>query len=331
MNIPLTRLTSQLVITAILTVFFAFSAAPLHRVLAQDASESDKISVPFDANSGTKFAVKILKERIDTKDEKTVSHYKTTTSYDGVIDEIIDERMIITWRPTGFNVEPIVTAAIKPKVDLESIAKEFNFPIQFESDLLGQPLKISNRDEFQEKMLKITQNMGGQAAAGVAKIMTDTFFKLPDEQFAKFFLQDAQLLGQGQAIELPKTGFVESSDEVPSPLGGPPVTYISKIRFVEETANEVVFELIGEMDPKSALENVSALAEKIAKQTGKPIEEVRSKMGQMKIERKDKVTFHISKSNGWTNHVEVKKMIVSESEGNSKGRTDIWDISVEMK
>jgi hypothetical protein len=331
MNIRRSKQISQLITTAILSVFFAYCIAQLSQVLAQDASESAKISIPFDAKAGMKFAIKIVRERIDTKNKKTVSQYRTTTSYDGIIDELNEERMVITWQPTGFNVEPIITAANKPSGDLESIAKQFNLPIQFETDLFGQPLKIIKRDEFQEKFLIVTRDIGGKAAQGITNLMTNTFFKLPDEQFAKFFLQEAQLLGQGQAIELPKTGEVVSSDQVPSPLGGPPVTYISKIRFVEESANEVVFELLGKMDPESVLENVSALVEKIVKQTGKPIDEVRNNMGQMKIDRSDKIIFHVSKSDGWTNHVEVNKTIVSESEGNSKGRTDIWDISVEPK
>jgi hypothetical protein len=301
------------------------------QVQAQSASESEKVSIPFEADVGTKFTVTILKERKDTKDDKTTSHFKSKSTYAGTIDEVNEETMLITWQPTGFEVEQIITPTKIPPIDLETMAKEFNFPVQFEADLLGQPLKIVKRDEFQEKLLGLTQHLGGKVAEGITKILKDTFFKLPDEQFAKLFLQEAQVLAQGQTMEVPRTGVIESSDQVPSPLGGPPVTYVSKVRFVEETSKYAVFELIGEMEQESVRKNSAAIVEKMAKQTGKSLSEIQKAMGQLQIQRSDKVTYQVSKNNGWTDHVAVNKEITTSSQGKSQARTDTWDISVQMQ
>jgi hypothetical protein len=292
-------------------------------------AEEDKVSVPFDVQVGDKFEVSIVKERTDIENASVRKHTRLTARYEGQVDNMRGDGLTLSWTPSSINLENLLGPKLNlGKLGFDDLASKFMFATVFETDLFGQPQKIVNRVELQEKMTALFDEIDIKDGGGFKKFMQDNFFSLDDQQFSRFFLQEATLLGQGQSFELPRTGNIEGFEELPSPFGGGTVKSMSRLRFVSENEDEVVFELSASFDPESVKKLVADMMQKMATELKKPLNPAKAALESLDVKADDLITYHVSKADGWTTKIVRDKNTKSVAEGKSLERRDQWEIAV---
>lgn len=286
----------------------------------------DVVSIPFQAEQGQTFIVKIKKQRIDTKNKDVTNDVTTQFAYEGKIEEADDDELTIVW--TFQNMDVHVNKQSKKSSDIDTgILFEFaKKPIRFKTDSFGNPIKLENYDELKDAFRKALAN--SKDGEKTIRYFEQTFFAFDDKTAAHVFLPEASLIGQGQSLSIPANETVEETTQVPNPLGGPPFNFKISYKLVENTDTLVEIESIGTSDPESVRTSMQKTIERILQQSQTSNEKAHNELKDLKITRSDRVRYTIEKESGWTQKVTLERRIESSTTKETNERDENWIIEV---
>ena len=316
------------VIGSLVSAMLATAAmlTPLH---AENAI--GKITIPFVAKEGSSFVVTTTKERTDRLNGADAKHFRSITSYNASISKAGPKGLTIIWTPTSFKAENLEDANGKAPFQVENLAASLKLALTFETDTHGIPVKIVNRQELQQKILIVVDKLPDATASKLKQTLIKALVAMPEADFAKAMLQDAFVLGSGQALDLPRDGVVDELTKQPNPIGGPPVDFVSTTRVTSETDQEIVAETKGRMDEESFKASLEAVFTALAKQQQKEVAVIKQSVGTLELAREDVLTYRISKQDGWTREAVLKKSVSSKTPGQDLQRIDTMTVHVDRK
>ncbi len=285
------------------------------------------LSIPLEVKENEKFKIRINKERKDTKDRNVTSHIMAHYTYAGAILQADELGMTIEWKLEDANVKIKAGRLDEFKGDPNALMQFMKEPIVFDADIFGNPKRFHNYAKMAD-IIKVAIGDDPQYKSAL-EYLNKTILSLDDETAARVFLSEAALIGMGQSIETPIGQSVESTQQVPNPLGGPPIDLITILSVKRNDDQNAQFAMTSSFVPDSAAKSIMTVIEGISKSKNIPVEQVRKSMSGFSLDRKDEAEFTVSKATGWTTRVDQTRLIRVRTNQDEKTREEIWTITVE--
>jgi hypothetical protein len=294
--------------------------------LTFQSAANDRLSIPFLAETNDKFTMSIKKERIEKKGDETTKHIRAQFLYDGLIKEVSDDGLTISWILRDFNAEKIAGETTNSNLDTDVILQFIKKPILFRTDAFGNPAKLKNLKELRDTFAAAFGN--NRSDKQFLEYLDKTLFSLDDETAARVFLQEAALLGRGQSFEVPLNETVEEVVQLPNPLGGPLIDTIVKTRVLRDLSTHAEIETTDRFDPESAKRSIREAVKSLAETSGASAEKIQEQFDKSAIGRDDVAIYSIEKRSGWTQSVALDRKITITIDGVTQERLETWKIQV---
>lgn len=306
---------------------FALLIVSSHPAFAEE--EPVAVSVPFLAEAGK--TVRYRLERTDTTQAMTDSAPSpgptlSAESTFRVLEALPDGYRVSMTVDTANGTHP---ALKKVGVSDDAIANLSRLgegsKVVYRTDQAGNPLQIENLDEARGELSRALGTMkdalgGSNMPAEARDVMSrtvDGMLRLyagltPAQATQVLMASEIQLFTLG-GIELPEGQEAEFEQEVPSPVGGPPIKMKNRIWISSADDQQVVVELRSGIDPESAKASVQIVMDSLLKQHGGKIpEQARAAIENMEnFSIADSVTTTLRRSDGWPDKVTSERKVTS--------------------
>lgn len=306
---------------------FALLIVSSHPAFAEE--EPVAVSVPFLAEAG-----KTVRYRL----ERTDTTQTTAESEPGAGPTLTQESTfkVLEVLPDGYRVSMTVDAAngTHPALKKAGVSDDAierltrvgeGSTVIYRTDPAGNPLQIENLDEARGELSKALGTMKDAFAkstmpAEARDVMSrtvDGMLRLyagltPAQATQVLMASEIQLFTLG-GIELPEGQEAGFEQEVPSPVGGPPVKMKNRIWLSAVDDQHVVAELRSDVDPESAKASFRIVMDSLLKQYGGKIpEQARAAIKNMEnFSIADSVTSTLRRSDGWPDKVTSERRVTS--------------------
>lgn len=207
-----------------------------------------------------------------------------------------------------------------------SAAAKLEVPIVFEVDDSMTPLRIVNLPEVRKAFEAMTEAMGAPAT-GPAR---DVIANLTDASINAMAAQDLMRFALAQGSDLEPGKEVTYEEDLPNPLGGPPIRSTGAVRLEErdEAAGRAIILWRQAFDPGSAAASMQVWLDRILKNVPpEKMAEARGALATAKLERNDSCRYEVDLSTGLVARAECKAGIVAGAASQVSHRNDTWVIT----
>jgi len=306
--------------------FLLISAPPAY---SEDAQTAPPISVPFIAEAGK--VVRYRLERTDTTQATVdsapgVALTLTAESTFKVLEALKEGyRVALTVDSANGSLPALKTAGVSDDAIARLSKLGEGSTVVYRADQAGNPLQIENLDEARGELSKTLKDIKGELAnwtmpaeaRDMVSRTVDGMLRLyagltPAQATQVLMASEIQLFTLG-GIELPEGQEAEFEQDVPSPVGGPPIKMKNRIWISSVDDQRVIVELRSEVDPESAKASLQIVMDTLLKQHGGKIpEQARAAIENMKnFSIADSVTSTLRRSDGWPEKVASERKVTT--------------------
>ena len=235
----------------------------------------------------------------------------------------------ITWKAGAkgagrLTVTPVTTTPGPGSPPELGTATAFEIPIIVEVDETLAPGRVLNMDELRTAFAAMLKTMGSSANS------SNPLPNLTDASIMAMATQDLGRLALVQGSDLEVGREVKYEDDLPSPLGGPPIHSLGMFRLesLDREAGHAVIAWQQAFEPKSASQTVAALVERmLANVPSDKIGEARAALAKMTLERQDRCRYEVDLRSGLVARATCTAEIVSGAGPQTARRSDTWVIT----
>jgi hypothetical protein len=302
-------------------------------LLATSAS-AERISIPFTAEKGDTFKVRITKKSTEVENGATTTDGPYSFNYDAVVLDASASGSRIRWTLTSAFMPGTKTENELLSGGMLTLMK--GIPLEFDAGPSGAPVRIPNFRKIVPRLVEITREVliaqGREPDEDAMRIIEETFRNMSPWTAASTYLPEAQLIGAMQNLTLDTEGAVRREQKAPKPFGGPEVSMISEVRLAEhDTTNG--FSLITwqtRFDRESMVKSIMKTADTIGKRAGKNLPpEALEMASKMELDRNDEGKALVSLADGWVRKLYYHQRISNAVMGQSHKKDETWLIEID--
>ncbi|HEX2561821.1 hypothetical protein [Phenylobacterium sp.] len=145
---------------------------------------------------------------------------------------------------------------------------------------------------------------------------------------SRVFFPELALASIGQNLDIEAGAPVPYEDQLPNPLGGPPITSLAAFEVTSVDSDHAVVRWRQAFDPQSAARSITQamnrLVKDLAPDQATKFAEASKGMG---VERNDECLSRIERKTGLSVETRCSTVIRVTAEGKSQTRTDVWTIT----
>ena len=305
------------------------------------------IDLPFIANEGQEFAVKITTVEKKTVQDEVTEHSSHTSTYDGQIVKANSNGYVIGWIAKSLDWEILAdkrgTVAMKARLAREAGNAFKDIPTVFEANAAGTPVLIHDwpatskklvavmrdglNNALRERLASASSSKPKEEVEAAVKSQVDQLLKTMilrhDERSAVILFEEAALIGSAQhrswLLGVPS----EDATLAPSLLSDANVPRKSKVTLrrydTQKDEAEVIWSNI--YDPavlRTFAWDVIQAQSKAAKLDSEKLTALKTVFDTANFTRTDGGRAIISIKDGWTRHIELTVRTVGEVPGQPK-------------
>lgn len=290
-------------------IFGCLLIASASRVYAQDV-----IELPLRVQSGDLLQINYTHERSDNGQSNSANIVGEI-----LIGDVDEDNFRATWTTISMEVGGYLIDANSP----EAPTLMLGIPMRYLADVDGTPIRVENKDELMDMMIDLLIEISGEDSVNLAAIdQTRALFdSMSDEALATAFLKAPTYLAVCQGAELELGQVNEAEVEIPSPIGGAPVSALVtySLASIDEQEGRAQIEYRSILDPEGAERLVRDLLAQVAGPEGIPEDE----LAGLSIERNDSASCEVNIETGLTESV----TFVTETKALDQHRTETFVIS----
>lgn len=318
-----------------------------YTVYAQGGQEGvgQLVKIPFTARSGDKFDVRVWRSQTASQANKPPVETSSSYEYEGEIIAAIPAGYRVRWvlRKGEINEPDPVSKGIKD----ELLRLFLNYPIDFETNEAGVPVRLLGWDELLQKFLPAVRSYVQKAErspeqTALALRATDAIFVGQSAESAvSIFLEEAQLIGAAQHKALPLRQAMVVESKEPNWLSGGLIdakTTWTMTRY-DRAVGEAEIHAVMTLDPDSAIEGMRGFMRQLVMRTAPSVstEELDSVMKEASFELSagSETSIVIGLPDGWATKVASSKATRARAEmaasSFDRSRVIKWKIEVDRK
>lgn len=272
--------------------------------------------IPVRLKDGATWMISVEHGRKTDRADKTEAWSVTTVSR-------------VTWKAGAkgagrLTVTPVSTtpgAGSPPEI---AAAATLETPVVVEVDEALTPGRVLNMAELRTSFAAMLKAMDAPANS------SSPLPALTDASIMAMATQDLARLALVQGSDLEVGKEVKYEDDVPNPLGGPPIHSLGAFRLesLDRKAARAVIDWRQEFDPQSASRAVVAFVERMmASAPPDKAAEARAVLSTMKLERRDYCRYDVDLRSGLVARVECAADVISGAGAQIARRNDTWTIT----
>lgn len=242
----------------------ALAASALLLAVSAPASAED-FAVPIELPKGATIDLMIEKALGETRGGVAGPVAKATFRY----------RQTVTPQGDGFRVRQVMTDAAFPAgarpTGAESQVLAAASDISYLADESLAPVALLDWEATIDRMMAVIAKADPEAPREALDATRKMFAGMGPDLGAEVLLKEQNVLAATQMRGLDKGEPLEQAQQVPNPLGGPPIDSIYRVELVglDETAGRATIRSTQTLDPVSAGRSMKAAMERMMKQMGK--------------------------------------------------------------
>lgn len=279
--------------------------------LSTPAAAQD-FAVFIDLPKGATMDLVIEKTKGETRDGRTQPPVTATFRY----------RQTVTPQGDGYRVQQVMTGSVFP-AGHESSGDESRMlaaatEVAYVTDEALAPMSVLDWPATVDRML----NLVGKAEPGGSQTANDQARKMVldmgPELGAEFLLKEQNLLAMPQMLGIDLGDPVEQQQQVPNPLGGPPIdsTFRVELVSVDKPLARAVIRSTQTLDPKSARRSIEALMATL------PVAKAGTPTNDIHIERTTVCVYDMDMRTGLTAKVACDMKAMFGGDGETIERTE---------
>lgn len=281
------------------------------------ASPAFAQELPVKLADGATWTMSVQRDRERIQDGKAPqkSHTESTST--------------LTWKQGGqLSVQPQSAKALGPGSEEINAQALLKLPVLLTVDEALTPTSIVNWTQVRQGLDELID--GSVSDPKVAAATKGAFTNLSPDVAAQVLMREVVLtsLGQGTALRLGQD--VPYADNLPNPLGGPPIKAAGRFRLetYDARAGRALVTWTSAFDQASASESLrqsmNAMAQRVAPDNA---DEARKFFEGAKIDRQDTCRHQIDIPTGLAMKVECSSTIIITAQGRTGQNVDRWTIT----
>ena len=241
-------------------------------LLAWPANAAEWAEIPYDPPVGSRWMVRAVSHSQQNRAPDTTVTSIIRSKADMTIDGKADDGFRITYVTRELSIDGNAPSV---PVMRPVFATFRGVVIRARTDRTGKPVAIENLDEVRAAMRKLVDRATAPFAdkpevAAVLRRILEGMFIVDGARAAEIYLQELPQVALGQSTGLKPGEERRTSEEKPSPIGGPPSTTTSTLRIAsaDPTTGTVRYERDLEIDPGGAKAFAAELTRQIVTAAG---------------------------------------------------------------